>query len=61
MKAIHNNKPCVFTKELAAVNIVKPKNESNSQLRPGNYQLCIAAVNIVKPKNESNSQHTRIS
>ncbi len=58
MKAIHNDilKDALVT--VAVVNIVKSKNESNSQRRAVFRTAATAVVNIVKSKNESNSQQS---
>ena len=56
MKAIHNYTCIDYLKNPAVVNIVKSKNESNSQLLENELSITQAVVNIVKSKNESNSQ-----
>ncbi len=61
MKAIHNYSGVLNTLNRAVVNIVKSKNESNSQLSDRDWLKSLAVVNIVKSKNESNSQQYRLN
>ncbi|EFK58729.1 Uncharacterised protein [Sphingobacterium spiritivorum] len=56
MKAIHNLRKMKQLNTLVVVNIIKSKNESNSQLTVVLVSPKCVVVNIIKSKNESNSQ-----